>query len=48
MDDFSIQFTVIVTDSSGNTITEIPSRKFSDEAIYLICEDVAKILNSEE
>jgi len=44
MEDFSIEFTVIVRDVNDNIVNEIPSRKFSDEAIHLICEDVAKLL----
>jgi len=48
MEDFSIYFTVIVTDTSGNTITEIRASKFSDEVLHMIVEETAMILKMEE
>ena len=48
MEDFNIQFTVIVNDNKGNVINEIPTRYFSDEVIHLICEEVANHLNENE
>jgi len=48
MEDFSIYFTVIVTDSNGNTVDEIPPRFYSDEIIHMICEETATLLKMEE
>jgi oligoribonuclease (3'-5' exoribonuclease) len=46
MEDFAIEFCVIVTDTKGNVINEISGRKFSDEVLHLICEEVAEMEKS--